>query len=97
VLMALGVAVVDAGWVILRRVFWEKRSFAASDRKHLHHRLIDAGLSHRLSVILLWFISAAFGAATLLLQSAEKVVAFGFLAFVTLTVGIAAIIKRKRA
>jgi len=97
VLMALGVAVVDAGWVILRRVFWENKSPVSADRKHLHHRLIDAGLSHRLAVITLWFISAAFGAATLLLQSAQKLVAFGLLAFVTLMVGAAAILKRKRA
>jgi UDP-GlcNAc:undecaprenyl-phosphate/decaprenyl-phosphate GlcNAc-1-phosphate transferase len=97
VLMALGVAVVDAAWVILRRVLWEKKSFASGDRKHLHFRLLDAGLSHRLAVIVLWFISASFGATTLLLQSAQKVVAFGLLAFVTLTIGAAAIIKRKRA
>jgi UDP-GlcNAc:undecaprenyl-phosphate/decaprenyl-phosphate GlcNAc-1-phosphate transferase len=96
VLMALGVAVVDAAWVILRRVLWDKKSMASGDRKHLHHRLLDAGLSHRLAVILLWFVSAAFGAATLLLQSAGKVVAFAMLALVTLTIGAAAIIKRKR-
>ena len=96
VLMALGVAVVDAAWVILRRVFWEKKSFASGDRKHLHFRLLDAGYSQRTVVLFLWFISAAFGAATLLLQSAGKLVAFVLLAFVTLTVGIAAILKRKK-
>ena len=96
VLMALGVAVVDAAWVILRRVFWEKRSFASADRKHLHHRLLDAGFSQRTAVLFLWFISAAFGAATLLLQSAGKLVAFILLAVVTLIVGVAAILKRKK-
>jgi UDP-N-acetylmuramyl pentapeptide phosphotransferase/UDP-N-acetylglucosamine-1-phosphate transferase len=94
VLMALGVAVVDAAWVILRRVFWEKRSFASADRKHLHHRLLDAGFGQRTVVLFLWFISAAFGAATLLLQSAGKLVAFILLAIVTLLVGTAAILKR---
>lgn len=96
VLMALGVAVVDAAWVIARRVIWEKRSFASADRKHLHHRLLDAGFSQRTAVLFLWFISASFGAATLLLQSAGKLVAFVLLAMVTLTVGIAAILKRKK-
>jgi UDP-GlcNAc:undecaprenyl-phosphate GlcNAc-1-phosphate transferase len=96
VLMALGVAVVDAAWVILRRVFWEKKSLASGDRKHLHFRLIDAGFSQRTAVIFIWFISAAFGAATLLLQSAGKVVAFVLLAIVTLVVGVATILKRKK-
>lgn len=97
VLMALGVAVTDAAWVIMRRVFWEKKSLAAGDRKHLHHRLLDAGLSQRQAVILLWLISAIFGASTLLLQSSGKIIAFILLAAVTLTVGIATILKRKRA
>ena len=96
VLMALGVAVVDAAWVIARRVFWEKRSFASADRKHLHHRLLDAGFTQRSAVLFLWFISAAFGAATLLLQSAGKLIAFVLLAIVTLIVGVAAILKRKK-
>ncbi len=95
VLMVLGIAVTDAAWVIARRVFWEKKSFASGDRKHLHHRLIDAGLSQRQAVILLWAVSAAFGAATLLLQSSGKLVAFILLAAVTLVIGAAAIIKRK--
>jgi UDP-GlcNAc:undecaprenyl-phosphate GlcNAc-1-phosphate transferase len=97
VLMALGVAVVDAGWVILRRVFWEKRSFASGDRKHLHHRLLDAGFGQRTAVIFIWFISAAFGAATLILQSAGKLMAFILLAVFTLALGVAAILRRKRA
>jgi UDP-GlcNAc:undecaprenyl-phosphate GlcNAc-1-phosphate transferase len=96
VLMALGVAVVDAAWVILRRVFWEKKSISSGDRKHLHFRLIDAGWTQRQAVIFLWFISAAFGASTMLLQSSGKLVAFILLAAVTLTVGIAAILRRKK-
>ncbi len=94
-LMALGVALVDALWVILRRALWERRSPAAADRKHLHHRLLDAGFSQRTAVLFLWFISAAFGATTLILQSGGKLIAFGLLALVTFTVGIAAILKRK--
>jgi len=96
VLMALGVAVVDAAWVILRRALWERRSPVSADRKHLHHRLLDAGWSQRNTVLFIWFVSAAFGAATLLLQSAGKLVAFILLALVTLTVGVAAILKRKK-
>jgi len=96
VLMVLGIAITDAIWVIVRRVFWEKRSFASGDRKHLHFRLIDAGFSQRQAVLILWFISAAFGAIALLLQSAGKVVIFAILAIITFAIGWAAIIKRKK-
>ena len=95
-LMALGVAVVDAAWVILRRVFWEKKSPVSGDRKHLHHRLLDAGLGQRGAVLSLWFISAVFGTITLVLQSAGKFIAFVLLAIVTLLVGVASILKRKK-
>lgn len=96
VLLALGVAVTDAGWVIIRRVFWEKKSIAVGDRKHLHHRLLDAGFSQRMAVFLLWFISATFGSTALLLQSRGKFVAFVLLAIVTLTIGTATILRRRR-
>jgi UDP-GlcNAc:undecaprenyl-phosphate/decaprenyl-phosphate GlcNAc-1-phosphate transferase len=96
ILMALGVAITDAAWVIIRRVFWEKKSFAAGDRKHLHFRLLDAGFSQRQAVLTLWFISAAFGASALLLQSRGKVFVFVILSLTTLALGWAAIINRKK-
>lgn len=76
-LLVLGVPILDAVWVIVRRLFWEKKSPAIGDRKHLHFRLLDAGFSHRGAVRLLWALSALFGATTLFLQSREKFVALG--------------------
>jgi len=94
-LMALGVAVVDAAWVIIRRLS-RRTPLSGGDRQHLHHRLLDAGFTQRTAVVFLWFISASFGAATLFLQSAGKLVAFTLLALTTITVGVAAILKRKK-
>ncbi len=96
VLLALGVAVTDAAWVIVRRVFWEKKSPTTGDRKHLHHRLLDAGFSQRQAVYILWSISAAFGAGALLLQSKGKITIFAILALTTFAIGVAAIINRKK-
>lgn len=49
----------DMCFAILRRLLSGKSPFSP-DRKHLHHRLLDLGHSHRGTVALLWFWSALF-------------------------------------
>jgi len=72
-LLVMGVPILDVGWVIVRRVFLEKKSPAIGDSKHLHFRLLTAGLSHRQSVLLLWGVAALFGVASLFLQTQGKI------------------------
>ncbi|MDO8490070.1 MAG: MraY family glycosyltransferase [bacterium] len=74
-LLILGIPVLDAAWVIFRRVVIEKRSPFKADRKHIHFRLLDAGLSHRQAVLLLYAVSATFGMAALFMQSTQKLIA----------------------
>lgn len=71
-LLVFGVPILDAAWVISRRVFLERKSPTQADRKHLHFRLLDSGFSHRAAVITLYAVAALFGALTLVLQSKEK-------------------------
>lgn len=87
-LLVLGVPLLDAVWVVLRRAFWEKRSPAMADRKHLHFRLLDAGFSHRGAVLLLWTLSAVFGVTTLVFQSKQKLIALGVLGLVMVILAI---------
>ncbi|MDD2807186.1 MAG: MraY family glycosyltransferase [Patescibacteria group bacterium] len=77
-LLIMGVPILDVLWVIARRLF-EKKSPTASDRKHLHFRLIDVGLSHRQTVIFLYFITAIFGITSLFLHSKGKIYALAML------------------
>lgn len=96
-LLVVGIPLLDAAWVILRRLLWEGRSPARADRKHLHFRLLDVGFSHRAAVVILWAIAALFGTLTLVLQSKEKLVALGIL-LVLMIVGAAVLVlvsKRK--
>lgn len=81
-LLVMGIPILDVLWVILRRLFWEKKSPALSDRKHLHYRLLDVGLSERQAVIFLYLISAIFGCLSLFLQTSEKAVALAILLLV---------------
>jgi hypothetical protein len=50
--MCLGVPILDVCTSILRRL-QQRRSISAADRGHIHHRLLQAGLSHPQAVLVL--------------------------------------------
>lgn len=79
-LLIMGIPILDALWVIIRRIFWEKKSPFTGDKKHLHFRLLGLGLSHKRTVLFLYCISFIFGACGLFLQTKEK-----FMILLTLT------------
>ncbi|MBI5733380.1 MAG: undecaprenyl/decaprenyl-phosphate alpha-N-acetylglucosaminyl 1-phosphate transferase [Candidatus Kerfeldbacteria bacterium] len=80
--LVMGVPALDVAWIILRRLFWEKKSLGTADRKHLHHRLLDVGLSHRQAVVFLYALTAVFGTSALFLGSRGKLMALGILVLV---------------
>jgi len=71
-LLIMGIPILDLIWVIARRIKEGKSPFKTSDRKHLHHRLIDAGLSHRNAVLVYYCLTLIFGGTALFLQSTGK-------------------------
>ena len=74
-LLVLGVPIIDAFWIIVRRIS-QRRSPFSPDRGHLHHRLLDVGLSHRQTVLLIYGICIGLGTLSLLLSGAGQVYAF---------------------
>ncbi|MBI4122642.1 MAG: undecaprenyl/decaprenyl-phosphate alpha-N-acetylglucosaminyl 1-phosphate transferase [Parcubacteria group bacterium] len=87
-LLIMGIPILDVGWVIARRLFFEKRSPALGDDKHLHFRLLSAGFSHRKAVLLLWGLSAFFGALSLFLQTEGKVYLLVVMLLVMIMLGL---------
>jgi UDP-GlcNAc:undecaprenyl-phosphate GlcNAc-1-phosphate transferase len=65
-LVALGVPVFDTMFSMARR-FLQRRSIFAPDREHIHHRLLDLGLTHKRTVLTLYGASIAFMAAAIAL------------------------------
>ncbi|NJD03162.1 MAG: undecaprenyl/decaprenyl-phosphate alpha-N-acetylglucosaminyl 1-phosphate transferase [Ruminiclostridium sp.] len=65
-LLVLGLPLFDTIFAILRRVA-NGKSFMKADRGHLHHRLIDMGLSHRQTVVVMYTASAALGLCAIVL------------------------------
>jgi UDP-GlcNAc:undecaprenyl-phosphate GlcNAc-1-phosphate transferase len=78
VLLIMGLPILDAFLVLLQRLA-TKRSLVLADTKHLHFRLLDAGLSQRQAVFSLYFVTLVFGSSTLVLRSEGKLLALGLL------------------
>jgi len=85
--LVLGFPLLDAAWVILRRIFSGQSPFRG-DFGHLHHRLLAAGFSERKTVLAVYLASAAFGSIALFIDSAfGKLLALVVLFTVMLGVG----------
>lgn len=69
--VVLGVPLIDTGYTIIRRILSGK-SPVWGDRGHLHHRLLDAGLSKNQVALTYWIITAALGILALNLNTASK-------------------------
>ncbi len=94
-LLIMGIPILDVAWAIIRRIFYGQSPFKA-DRTHLHHRLLDIGLSHRQAVLVLWAISALFGFTAVFLQSFGKLVALLILFCVMLALAISVVVIYKQ-
>lgn len=63
--LALGVPIVDTALTLVRRGVLQRRSLFAAERGHVHHRLMDLGLSHRQVVLVLHLVTVGMAAAGL--------------------------------
>ena len=74
-LLVLGVPIIDTFWIITRRLAAGSSPFTP-DRGHIHHRLLDLGLTHRGAVLLIYAICTLLGFASLLLTGSGPLYAF---------------------
>lgn len=80
-LLIMGFPVLDALWVILRRILTGK-SPMRGDLRHFHHRLLRAGLSEKAALLLNYGLSITFGGIALFAQNTRG----KFIALLTLFV-----------
>jgi len=73
-LLIMGIPIMDVAWTILRRTIAGKNPFRSADRKHLHFRLLDSGLSVKKTVLFYYLFALIFGLSALFLQSNGKFV-----------------------
>ena len=66
--LVLGVPIIDTFWIIVRRVA-TGRSPSSPDRGHIHHRLLDLGLSHRGTVLVIYAVCLLLATLSIVLSS----------------------------
>lgn len=93
-LLVLGIPIIDAAWIIVRRLIMRRSPFQA-DRAHLHHRLMELGLSQPQIVLLLYSLCAAFGTLAIVLSS-RLMKLYAIAGMVLLVGAILAIIAQKK-
>lgn len=97
-LLALGIPLLDAAWVILRRSMRNGlRSTVRHDNRHLHHRLLDLGWSQSRVVFAYVFVATLFGLAGLFLQSRDKLLALGVLIIFMIVSAFFLVFKKRYA
>jgi len=88
-LLIMGIPILDVLWTIMRRLLARKNPFKFADKKHLHHRLLNLGLSQKQTVFIFYFLAATFGISGLFLQSRGKILTLGLLILIMLIVVLA--------
>jgi len=60
-LLIMGVPVLDTSFAIIRR-FIKRKPIFSPDKEHVHHRLLECGLSHKQAVLYIYIICGTLGA-----------------------------------
>jgi UDP-GlcNAc:undecaprenyl-phosphate/decaprenyl-phosphate GlcNAc-1-phosphate transferase len=71
-IVVLGVPIIDTTYTIFRRIL-QGKSPVWGDRGHLHHRLLDAGLSKRQVALFYWLSSIMLGILAVNLNTTTKI------------------------
>jgi UDP-GlcNAc:undecaprenyl-phosphate/decaprenyl-phosphate GlcNAc-1-phosphate transferase len=74
-LLVLGVPIIDTFWIIVRRLATGRSPFTP-DRGHIHHRLLNLGLSHSQTVLVIYAMCIALSVMTFLLSGTGQLYAF---------------------
>jgi UDP-GlcNAc:undecaprenyl-phosphate GlcNAc-1-phosphate transferase len=74
-LLVLGVPIIDTFWIIVRRLATGHSPFTP-DRGHIHHRLLDLGLSHGQTVLVIYAMCLGLATLSFVLSGTGQVYAF---------------------
>ncbi len=88
-LLALAVPIFDTGYAIVRR-YRTGVSIFLPDRGHLHHRLLDRGLTQRQTVLVLYLLSALLGLGGLAVGGINRTPSLIILAIIVLALLVVA-------
>jgi UDP-GlcNAc:undecaprenyl-phosphate/decaprenyl-phosphate GlcNAc-1-phosphate transferase len=90
-MVALGVPITDTFLAMVRRALSGRPMFSG-DRAHIHHKLLDLGLTQRQAVIILYAVSFVLGGTALVLTVASSIQA----TMILLAIGLAGFVAIRR-
>ena len=96
VFMVFALVIIDAIYVIAKRLLKGQNPLTTADQTHLHHRFIKAGLSHQSALSIIILFSLAFGLSALFLEPKTKLITLGILTVLTLLMFISLDLKNKK-
>ncbi|MFH0840707.1 MAG: MraY family glycosyltransferase [bacterium] len=85
-LLIMGIPILDVVWTIARRILKKQNPFKTADRKHLHFKLLDSGLTNRQTVLIYYALAIVFGLSTLFLQSQGKLIGLAIVVIIMLVI-----------
>ena len=100
--LILGFVILDALYVVVHRIFKKQAPWKGGewdkDRKavHLHHRMLEYGLSERQVLIIIYILSATFGISALFLGTRGKFWAIVILFIASFILGLVLRAKRRK-
>lgn len=71
-LLVMGFPIIDAMWVIIERLKFGRSPFMG-DTRHIHHRLLTKGWSHKKIAVFVYTVSAIFAIFAIVFQNTEKI------------------------
>jgi UDP-GlcNAc:undecaprenyl-phosphate/decaprenyl-phosphate GlcNAc-1-phosphate transferase len=80
--LVLGLPILDTAFVILRRLAAGRSPMQGGDGAHLVHRLLRIGFNVRQITLLVYAVTALFGALSVLFVREQRIIAFAMLAVV---------------
>jgi UDP-GlcNAc:undecaprenyl-phosphate GlcNAc-1-phosphate transferase len=87
-LVALGVPIIDTLFAMVRRVL-ERRPIFSPDRGHIHHRLLDMGITHRRAVLIIYGVCVCLTVAAIAIALGRSwEVGVAFLAVLAVMLGL---------
>jgi UDP-GlcNAc:undecaprenyl-phosphate GlcNAc-1-phosphate transferase len=87
--LILGLPIFDTAFAFIRRIAHGQSPMQA-DRSHVHHRLIDMGLSQKQAVATLYVISAILGLSAVVLTTSGELKAMIFFVALCIVAGVSA-------
>jgi UDP-GlcNAc:undecaprenyl-phosphate/decaprenyl-phosphate GlcNAc-1-phosphate transferase len=87
-IVALGIPILDTGWAIVRRRR-RRISIAHADTRHIHHQLLDFGLSQPQACLVFYCATGILGALGLMLFGHKRILT---VAIVLLVVGLSTVL-----